>query len=68
MALRPAVSRLEQDWKTGQVLPLDMINPATRAFGKEVGFETTPLFVLFDAQGNELRCWQGRPPMLGELP
>lgn len=68
MALWPTVSRLETDWKKGQVLPLDMSNPATREFGKEVNFQVTPLFILFDAQGEELRRWQGRPPLIGELP
>lgn len=52
---------------TGRVLLLDMANPGTCAFGAEVGFQLTPTFILFDAQGNEVKRWQGRPPPVSEL-
>lgn len=43
------------------------MKPAIRQFAYEVGFEATPTFILFDAQGNELRRWVGRAPGLAEL-
>jgi thioredoxin-related protein len=61
------VRRIEAEWKTGQLLKLDMINPSTREFGAQVGFELTPTFILYDAQGNEVQRWR-RPPTLEELP
>jgi thioredoxin-related protein len=62
------VSRLEEEWKTGQVIKLNMMNPATREFGAEVGFQFTPTFILFDGEGKELKRWRSQPPELGELP
>ncbi len=62
------MSRLEENWKTGQVIKLDMLNPATRAFGSEVGFQLTPTFILFDGAGKELKRWRTMPPELSELP
>lgn len=62
------MSRLKEEWTTGQVLLLDMANPGTREYGAEVGFQFTPTFILYDAAGDEVRRWQGRPPDLGELP
>ena len=62
------MSRLEENWKTGHVIRLDMANQATRAFGTEVGFQLTPTFILFDGAGKELKRWQTRPPVLNELP
>ncbi len=59
--------RIEEEWTTGQVLLLDMANPGTREFGAQVGFEFTPTFILYDAQGNEVQRWR-RPPELSELP
>ncbi len=59
--------RIEEEWKDGWVLLLDMANPGTRQFAAEVGFEFTPTFILYDAQGNEVQRWR-RPPDLGELP
>lgn len=59
--------RIEEEWTAGQVLLLDMANPGTREFGAQVGFEFTPTFILYDAQGNEVQRWR-RPPALSELP
>lgn len=62
------MQRLEDQWTTGQVVTLDIMEPPIRQFGYEAGFEVTPTFILFDAQGNELRRWVGRAPGLDELP
>jgi hypothetical protein len=39
-----------------------------RTFGQQIGFETTPTFVLYDGNGHEMRRWVGSPPSLDELP
>ncbi len=67
MQNRPLVQRLERAWTTGQIVTLDVIDPQIRQFGYEVGFEVTPTFILFDAQGTELQRWVGRAPGLEEL-
>jgi len=64
---RPLVQRLERSWSDGQVVTLDVMDPQIRQFGYEVGFEVTPTFILFDAQGEELARWVGRAPNLSEL-
>ncbi len=38
-----------------------------RQYGYEVGFEATPTFILYDAEGNEWQRWVGRAPSLAEL-
>ena len=67
MQNRPLVQRLEREWSDGQVVTLDVMDPQIRAFGAEVGFEVTPTFILFDAQGDEVQRWVGRAPSLDEL-
>jgi hypothetical protein len=64
---RPLVQRLEQDWTDGQVITLDVMDLQIRQFGYEIGFEVTPTFILFNAQGKELQRWVGRAPGLDEL-
>ncbi len=68
MRNRPLVQRLERDWTAGQVVTLDVMDPQIRQYGAQVGFEVTPTFILFDAQGQELQRWIGRVPSLIELP
>ncbi len=67
MQNRPLVQRLEQDWTDGQVITLDVMDLQIRQFGYEIGFEVTPTFILFNAQGKELQRWVGRAPGLDEL-
>jgi hypothetical protein len=62
------VQRLEREWTGGQVVTLDVMDPQIRLYGAEVGFEVTPTFILFDAQGREMQRWIGRVPGLAELP
>lgn len=62
------MQRLEREWSGGQVVTLDIMDPQIRQFGAEVGFEVTPTFILFDAQGNEVQRWTGHAPRLDELP
>jgi len=64
---RPLVQRLEQQWTTGQVVTLDVMDPQIRRFGAEVDFEVTPTFILFDPQGREVQRWVGRVPAVAEL-
>lgn len=68
MQNRPLVQRLEEEWTTGQVVTLDIMDPQIRLFGAQVGFEVTPTFILFDSQGSEVQRWTGRAPRLDELP
>lgn len=49
------------------MVTLDVMDPQIRQFGAEVGFEVTPTFILFDAQGEEVQRWVGRAPNLEEL-
>jgi hypothetical protein len=62
------VDELERNWSNGQLIRLDILSEPAREFGRAHGFEFTPTFILFDGDGNELRRWVGRPPMLEELP
>jgi hypothetical protein len=64
---RPLVQRLQRDWTEGRVVTLDIMQPQIREFAYEVGFEVTPTFILFDAQGSEVKRWVGRAPSLDEL-
>jgi thioredoxin-related protein len=64
----PAVSRLQQEWKGGTLVQLEMENAFVREFAKSVNFEATPYFILFDGQGKELKRWRGKAPALSELP
>lgn len=68
MQNRPLVQRLAQEWTSGQVVTLDIMDPQIRLFGAQVGFEVTPTFILFDSQGAEVQRWTGRAPGLDELP
>jgi len=61
------VDGLERDWQQGQVLRLDFTEPAVRAFGEQIDFETTPTFLLYDGQGREVQRWVGSPPSLEDL-
>ncbi len=67
MAAKPIVDRLKEDWKTGQILRVDVLTPVGREFAQQHGFEGTPTFVLFDGAGKEVNRWRGRPPALTEL-
>jgi hypothetical protein len=68
MAAKPVVDRLKEDWKTGQILRVDVLTPVGREFANQHGFEGTPTFVLFDGAENEASRWRGQPPALNELP
>lgn len=67
MAAKPIVDRLKIDWKTGQILRVDVLSTVGREFANQHGFEGTPTFVLFDAAGREVQRWRGKPPELSEL-
>ena len=67
MQNRPLVQRLQRDWNEGRVVTLDIMQPQIRQFAYEVDFEATPTFILFDAQGSEVKRWIGRAPSLAEL-
>ena len=60
------MDRLQTDWKTGQVLRVDILTPVGREFARRHDFVGTPTFVLFDGEGTEVKRWQA-PPALNEL-
>ena len=62
------MERLDEEWTTGTVVTLDVMDSGIREYGDEMGFEVTPTFILFDAAGNELQRWVGHAPALAELP
>jgi thioredoxin-like negative regulator of GroEL len=41
---------------------LDIDDPATETFKKQLGYRYQPHFFLLDAQGNILKEWQGPVP------
>jgi hypothetical protein len=62
------VSRLEDEWKYGHVLRLNITwNETNGGFAKKHKVEQTPLFILFDARGREMRRWAGSTPEAVEL-
>jgi hypothetical protein len=62
------VSRLEDEWKHGQVLRLNITwNETNAKFAKKHHVEQTPLFILFDGQGKEMRRWAGLTPGVDAL-
>lgn len=60
------MDRLQADWKTGQLVRVDILTPVGREFANQHHFEGTPTFVLFDGAGQEVTRWR-RPPELREL-
>ena len=58
--MRPTVHQLEADyWGKLDFVYLDIDNPANSEAKDEFGFVAQPLFVLLDADGNELQRWYG---------
>jgi thioredoxin-related protein len=60
------VDKLQTDWRTGQVLRVDILTPVGREFARQHDFVGTPTFVLFDGTGREIKRWQ-QPPSVSEL-
>lgn len=63
LALAPVVQGVESEY-TGRVIftYLDIDNPATEPFKRELRFRYEPHFFLLDGQGNVLRQWLGYVP------
>ena len=58
--MRPTVHQLEADyWGKLDFVYLDIDNPANSDAKEEYGFVAQPLFVLLDADGNEIQRWYG---------
>jgi len=58
--MRPTVHQLEADyWGKLDFVYLDIDNPANSDVKDEFGFVAQPLFILLDANGNELQRWYG---------
>jgi hypothetical protein len=62
------VSRVIEEWKGGRVLRLSLSSTVNQEYAKSIGAERTPTFVLFDAQGREVKRWVDAAPSPGELP
>ena len=65
--MKPIVDGLEREWPDGRVIRLAFTEPAVQAFGRKVGFQVTPTFILYDGQGQEVQRWVGTVPALEEL-
>jgi hypothetical protein len=62
------VSSLEEQWRAGRVLRLNItFNQVVQEYARSLGVESTPTFLLFDAQGQEAKRWVGKAPELDEL-
>jgi hypothetical protein len=58
--MRPTVHQLEADyWGKLDFVYLDIDNPVNSDAKQEFDFVAQPLFVLLDADGNELQRWYG---------
>jgi hypothetical protein len=64
------VSRLEESWKSGRVLRLNLRfgEDVNQQFSKEMKVERTPTWILFDAEGTEIGRWVDNLPTVEELP
>jgi thioredoxin-related protein len=53
--MKPVVDRLEEELKDKLVvIRVNVQEDAGRSLARSLGFEYTPTFILFDAQGQEL--------------
>jgi hypothetical protein len=64
------VSGLTDSWKAGRILRLNLFFSETvnDRFAKEMKVERTPTYILFDAQGEEVKRWVDKAPALADLP
>ena len=63
------MSRLTRSWTFGRIVRLNLaFGKANEAFARDLGVERTPTYVLFDADGQEVKRWVGRVPTAAELP
>lgn len=66
--LIPAVSRLAREWTAGKVMRLNLSSTINKQYAERLGVQTTPTFILFDGEGQELGRWVGKSPALADLP
>jgi thioredoxin-related protein len=62
------VSGIAENWKSGRVVRLNTISEVTKKYAEKINVKDTPTFILFDAEGKEVRRWQREAPKLAELP
>jgi hypothetical protein len=63
------VSRLNESWKSGRVLRLNLRwTEVNQQYSKEMKVERTPTWILFDPEGNEVERWVDNLPTLEQLP
>jgi thioredoxin-related protein len=59
---------LTEEWKDGRVLRLNiLVNAANMAYYEKLGVKETPMFILFDGRGKEIKRWAGAAPGTHEL-
>ena len=67
MAQKPIVEQLESDLGSrANVLRVSIHTDLGQALGQRYNFQSTPLFIVFDAQGNLSRR-DGRTPSVAEV-
>jgi thiol-disulfide isomerase/thioredoxin len=60
LAMAPVVQQIEQEYRgKANFVYLDVDDPATKDFQRQLGFRIEPQFFLLDAQGRVLRQWVG---------
>jgi hypothetical protein len=58
--LAPVVHGLERDWKSQiHFVYLDIDDPQTTPFKRELGYQYQPHLFLLDAEGNVIQQWVG---------
>lgn len=63
------MSSLEKEWKNGRIIQVNLtFSAASKELAERLNVQATPTFILFDAEGTELRRWTSDVPKLGELP
>jgi len=67
MAQKPLVEQLEADLGSrANVLRVSIHTDLGQELGQRYNFQSTPLFIVFDAQGKE-RTREGRAPSVAEV-
>ena len=62
------MSGIAEKWKTGRVVRLNTISEINKKYAERINVKDTPTFILFDADGKEVRRWNRETPKLAELP
>ena len=68
MIVIPVVNRIANNWTTGRVLRLNLVDEINKAYAESREVVDTPTFILYDESGVERVRWVGQAPALEDLP